>query len=142
VIAIGMVATAAARGIRAHVTDRFPWTMLAAGTGAIWLAVTLVAVFAPVWVTGTDPTQLPVWAGLAAITGVILTGILCNLVKTGSFEPAASTASSPVPTPAQGAGPTVDDATVTLQRLAQLRNSGAITDAEFEAKKQELLSRI
>jgi putative oligomerization/nucleic acid binding protein len=34
------------------------------------------------------------------------------------------------------------DATVTLRRLAELRDSGVITEAEFQAKKDDLLSRI
>ena len=46
------------------------------------------------------------------------------------------------------ATPTVDldsangDATVKTRQLAQLRDSGVITEAEFQAKKNELLSRI
>jgi uncharacterized membrane protein YdbT with pleckstrin-like domain len=40
------------------------------------------------------------------------------------------------------AAPTSDDQLQTLARLAELRDSGAITPEEFEAKKTELLSRI
>jgi hypothetical protein len=141
VIAIGMVVTVAMRGIRAEATDKAPWTMLGLGVGAIWLGVMFVAIFAPVWVTGTDPDKLPVWAGLSAIAGVILTGILCNFVKTASFRPAESKAASAT-TSAEGLDSAAEDATVKLRRLAQLRDSGAITEAEFQAKKNDLLSRI
>jgi Short C-terminal domain len=34
------------------------------------------------------------------------------------------------------------DATEQIRRLAELRDSGALTDEEFEAKKTELLGRI
>ncbi len=141
-IAIGMVVTVAIEGIRAEVIDRAPWTLLGLGVGAIWLAVMFVAIFAPVWVTGTDPTELPIWGGLSAIAGVVLTGILCNFVKTTSFQPAESKAWPATTTLPAGPEPAADDATAKLRKLAQLRESGAITDREFEAKKAELLSRI
>jgi Flp pilus assembly protein TadB len=38
--------------------------------------------------------------------------------------------------------PSESDPTDTLERLNELRNQGAITEAEYEAKKQELLDRI
>ena len=139
-IATGLVVTAALQGIRAKVTDKAPWTMLGLGTGAIWLAVMFVAIFAPVWVTGTDPDKIPFWAGMSAIAGVILTWILCRFVKTASFEPMAQHVESITATPTS-----VDlsgDATVRLRRLAQLRDSGVITEAEFQAKKAELLAQI
>lgn len=141
-IGIGMVVPVAIQGIRAEVTDRAPWTMLGLGVGAIWLAGTAVAVFAPVWVTGTDPEQLPLWALLTAIAEVILTGMLCNFVKTTAFQTDEAKTGSATTTPMVGAEPGPDDATVKLRRLAQLRGTGAISDAEFEAKKKELLSRI
>ncbi|MGZ6265292.1 MAG: PH domain-containing protein [Candidatus Limnocylindrales bacterium] len=40
------------------------------------------------------------------------------------------------------AAPSVDDPTVTLAKLADLRDKGAITPAEYEAKKAELLGRM
>src|SRR5215470_19399237 len=62
-IATGMVVPVAMKGIRAKVTDPAPWTMLGLGAAAIWIAVMFVAIFAPVWVTGTDPEYIPLWAG-------------------------------------------------------------------------------
>ena len=49
-----------------------------------------------------------------------------------------------MPTPAAPAAPgtSADDVTRTLSQLADLRDKGAITPAEFEAKKQELLGRL
>lgn len=46
------------------------------------------------------------------------------------------------PAPAVPAAPTSDEQLQTLARLAELRDSGAITPEEFEAKKAEVLSRI
>ncbi len=40
------------------------------------------------------------------------------------------------------AAPSVDDPTVTLAKLADLRDKGAITPADYEAKKAELLGRM
>jgi Short C-terminal domain len=141
-IATGLVVTAASRGIRARVTDKAPWTMLGLGVGAIWLAVMFVAIFAPVWVTGTDPDRIPFWAGIAAIAGVILTWILCRFVKTAFFEPAEPMAVPTTTTPTAGLEPAAEDAAVKLRRLAQLRDSGVITEAEFQAKKDDLLAQI
>ncbi len=44
--------------------------------------------------------------------------------------------------PAEPAGPTAEEITSTIERLADLRASGAITAEEFEAKKAELLKRL
>ncbi len=140
-VATGLVVTAALEGIHAKVTDRAPWSMLGLGVGAIWIAVMCVAIFAPVWVTGTDPDRIPFWAGFAAIAGLILTWILCRFVKTASFKPADGKVQITTTLPADVA-PVAEDATVILRRLAQLRDSGAITEAEFQAKKNELLTRI
>jgi uncharacterized membrane protein YdbT with pleckstrin-like domain len=53
--------------------------------------------------------------------------------------------SAPAPTPAPAAAArssSSDDVTATLAKLADLRDKGAITPAEFEQKKAELLGRI
>lgn len=141
-IAIGMVVATALQGIRAGVTDRAPWTMMGLGVGAIWLGVMLVAIFAPAWVIGTDPEQLPIWALMAAIAGVIVTGILCNFVRTASFQPAVQQPGSGTAAPTAPPGSATDDVTPKLLQLAQLRDSGAITEADYQTKKNELLSRI
>jgi uncharacterized membrane protein YdbT with pleckstrin-like domain len=51
-------------------------------------------------------------------------------------------APAPAPAPYEPAAQSAEDVTRTLASLADLRDSGAITPEEFEAKKQELLSRI
>jgi hypothetical protein len=56
---------------------------------------------------------------------------------TAPVAPAPPTAAPVPPTPA-----TADDAAASLERLADLHARGIITDAEFEAKKAELLGRI
>jgi hypothetical protein len=56
--------------------------------------------------------------------------------------PAAAPVAAPVAAPAAPAQPSGEDVTKTLAALADLRDSGAITEAEYEAKKQDLLSRI
>lgn len=55
---------------------------------------------------------------------------------------AAAPPAPPVAAPTPAAAPTSDEQLQTLTRLAELRDSGAITPEEYEAKKTELLSRI
>jgi hypothetical protein len=54
------------------------------------------------------------------------------------FRHGGTAPSAPAPT----ARPGGDDVTATLAKLADLRDKGAITPAEYEAKKADLLSRI
>ncbi len=68
-------------------------------------------------------------------------------VAAAAREPAPAPAPAPAPTPAPApaptpAAPSADEVTKTLASLASLRNSGAITPEEYEAKKTELLARI
>ena len=141
-IAIAIFLPVAMHGIRARVTDRAPWTMLGLGLSAIWFGSMFITIFSPVWVFGTDPDQFPFTAGIGAIAGIILTAILCNVVKTGSFESPGSKARSMTTAPAMGTEAATDDAAIKLRWLAQLRDSDTITEPEFEAKKKELLSRV
>ncbi len=57
-------------------------------------------------------------------------------------EPIAAAAPPPARPPAAPAQPSADQLTATLGELAKLRDAGAISEAEFDAKKAELLSRI
>ncbi|HEY7262291.1 MAG TPA: SHOCT domain-containing protein [Trebonia sp.] len=143
VLAIAMVLTTAMQGIRARVTDRVPWTMLGLGAGGIWLAVMFISIFTPAMVTGTDPwlTWVPLASILSVIAGLVLTWLLCKMVKTAFFEPAESRP-GPGTSATTGPEPAADDAAARLRRLAQLRDSGVITEADFQAKKEELLSQI
>jgi uncharacterized protein YacL len=144
VIAIAMVLPAAVQGIRAKVTDRVPWTVLGLGAGGIWLAVMFISIFTPVLVTGTAPwiTEVPLASILSVIAGLVLTGLLCKTVKTAFFESAESQQGSATAMPAAGPEPAADDAAAKLRRLAQLRDSGVINETDFQAKKDDLLSRI
>jgi hypothetical protein len=47
-----------------------------------------------------------------------------------------------VPAPTAAGGPDVVDPFVAMERLSALRDSGVLTEAEFAAKKQELLDRL
>ena len=79
--------------------------------------------------------------------------VTINTPRTGTTPPIRAQAPAPVPAPPApvaaapvAAAPAperpVDDPTKTLASLAQLRDSGAITPEEYEAKKTELLGRI
>jgi Short C-terminal domain len=144
VIAIAMVLPAAMQGIRAKVTDRVPWTILGLGAGGIWLAVMFISIFTPVMVTGTAPwiTEVPLAAMLDVIAATIVTYLLCRMVKTAFFQPAESQPGPTATAPTVGPEPAADDAAARLRRLAQLRDSGVITEADFQAKKDDLLSQI
>jgi len=140
-IAIAMVLSAAMRGIRAKIADRAAWTLLGLGAGGIWLAVMFVSIFAPVMVSGTAPwlNWTPLGEIFSVIAGIILTWILCHFVKTDLFQPAEALPRAETNTWPEFAA---DDEGVKLRQLAQLRDTGVITEADFKAKKDELLSRM
>ena len=144
VSALALVLPTAMQGTRAKVTDRVPWTMLGLGAGGIWLAVMFISIFTPVMVTGTDPwiTDVPLASFISVVAGVVLTWLLCRTVKTAFFEPAESQPGPVTTTPTVGPEHPADDAATRLRRLAQLRDSGVITEAEFQAKKDDLLTQI
>ena len=144
VIALAIVLPAATRGIRAKVTDRAPWAVLGFGVGGIWIAQMFVSIFTPVVVTGTAPwlTWVPLAGMIGVLAAVILTWLLCRMVKSAAFEPAGPPSEPETSKPTVVHEPTDDRAVTTLRQLAQLRDSGVITDAEFAEKKHEILSRI
>jgi peptidoglycan/LPS O-acetylase OafA/YrhL len=55
------------------------WALYAVVMGAIWSAVALVSIYAPVTVAGTDPTRVPIAAIVAPIAGAILTGAVTEV---------------------------------------------------------------
>jgi membrane protein YdbS with pleckstrin-like domain len=59
-----------------------------------------------------------------------------NMLDDGFRGPSARASAPAAP------APSVDDPTVTLAKLADLRDKGAITPADYEAKKAELLGRM
>ena len=60
----------------------------------------------------------------------------------GASTPAAAPARVAVPTASTSGKASSDEVTATLSKLADLRDRGAITPAEYEAKKADLLSRL
>jgi uncharacterized membrane protein YdbT with pleckstrin-like domain len=56
--------------------------------------------------------------------------------------PLRAAAAEPAPTPAVTPAMSADQVTATLDRLADLRDRGAVTPEEYEAKKAELLGRL
>ncbi len=146
-IATGAVVTAGMDGIRADVSARTAWMTLGIGVGVVWIAVLLVSVFAPDFVTGTDPTRLPFGAMLSPIAGLALTRVVCGFVK-AAFQQRPMELRGRMQTGVRGGSPDFapltanDDAAARLRQLPELRSSGVITEEEFETKKRELLSRM
>jgi hypothetical protein len=65
-----------------------------------------------------------------------LRGLIMEQVLHGSSHPAAP------PAPAAPAAPTGDDIIAQVRKLGELRDMGLLTQAEFDAKKAELLQRL
>ena len=55
------------------------WGFYALMVAGVWLAVTLVSIYAPVIIAGTDPTRVPIAAIGAPIAGAILTGAITEI---------------------------------------------------------------
>ena len=67
------------------------WIGLAIAVAVIWGVAVVLSAVLPVWETGTDPTELPVWALVAPIAASLLTALACVIV--GIFSEAPSPAS-------------------------------------------------
>jgi hypothetical protein len=87
--ATGSVMLTAQKGIRARVDALGAWIAMAVGVVGVWIGVMLVAVFGPVFVTGTDPTTLPLAALGIPIVGLFLTWFLCKFIE-NTFQVDAS----------------------------------------------------
>lgn len=70
-LASGLVLMAFSR--RTPGASRALWLGFTIAVASIWLAVTLASIFAPSFVTGTDPTTIPVAALFAPVAGVLAT---------------------------------------------------------------------
>ena len=125
-IATGLVVLTALEGTRSGSFGRSAWVVLGTGVSLVWLGVLLLSALAPVFVTGSDPTRIPLASIGAGILGVFGTWFVCLFVKASS-APRAS-ASDPIP--------------VKLRELAALRDAGVITPQDFETKKADLLRRM
>jgi hypothetical protein len=84
-VATAFVVLAVLDGFRRHAMSWTPWLGLAIGTAITWAVVAFVSVTAPVFVTGTDPTTIPLAAMGIPIVGVFVTWFVCALTKT-AFE--------------------------------------------------------
>ena len=85
-LSTGSVLLAAQRGLRAKVTETAPWLAYAVAVSVVWIAVMFVAILAPVFVSGTDPTTLPLAAIVVPIVGSVLTGGIGKFFET-AIEP-------------------------------------------------------
>jgi hypothetical protein len=65
-----------------------------------------------------------------------------NDLDDGIRRPVAAAPEGTAPVAVTARPTSTDDVTSTLAKLADLRDKGAITPAEYEAKKAELLGRI
>ena len=79
------VVLAAQKGIRAGISTLTPWIAMAVGVVAVWAGVFVITVISPVFVTGTDPTRIPMAAMGVPIVGTFLTWFVCTLFKS-SFD--------------------------------------------------------
>ena len=125
-IATGFVVLTALEGTRTGSFDRAAWVALGAGVSLVWLGVLVLSVFAPVFVTGSDPTRIPLASMGAGILGVFGTWFVCLFVKASSAPRASATDTIPVK----------------LRELAALRDAGVITPQDFETTKANLLRRM
>ncbi len=57
------------------------WRTAALSVSAIWLAAAGVTIFGPVRITGADPTQFPVGVLIGPVAGLVLTGLVRQLLE-------------------------------------------------------------
>jgi cytosine/uracil/thiamine/allantoin permease len=77
--------------VRGSATWRPIWIGLSVTTLAVWTVATIVGIAAPVFVTGSDPTRIPVAAFFAPVVAAMLTalaGVVANVFLRGA--PSAS----------------------------------------------------
>jgi hypothetical protein len=73
--------------VRGSATSRPIWVGLSITTLAVWTVATILAIAAPVFVTGSDPTRIPVAAFFAPIVAAMLTalaGVIANVFLRGA----------------------------------------------------------
>jgi hypothetical protein len=72
--------------LRGDATWRPTWIGLSIVTLGVWAAATIIGIVAPVFETGSDPTQLPFGAFFAPLAAAMLTalaGIVTNVFRRG-----------------------------------------------------------
>jgi hypothetical protein len=65
--------------LRGDATLRSAWMGLTVVVAILWVAAVVLGAVMPVWETGSDPTQLPVWALFAPLAAALLT-VLASVV--------------------------------------------------------------
>jgi hypothetical protein len=73
--------------VRGSATWQPIWIGLSITTLAVWTVATIVGIAAPVFVTGTDPTRIPVAAFFAPVAAAMLTalaGVIANVFLRGA----------------------------------------------------------
>ena len=72
--------------LRGDATWRPTWIGLSIVTLAVWAAATIIGIVAPVFETGSDPTQIPFGAFFAPLAAAMLTalaGVVTNVFRRG-----------------------------------------------------------
>jgi len=85
-------------GLRGSAAWRSIWIGVSLATLLMWSVATIVAIAAPVFVTGTDPTQIPFGAFFAPIGAVLLTGLaglVANVFRHGTSGGSETPAARP-----------------------------------------------
>lgn len=63
------------------------WPAVAVMVAVIWFVVAVASVFTPTFVTGTDPTTIPIIAMLAPIAGLVATSFLAVFAAGAGARP-------------------------------------------------------
>jgi hypothetical protein len=119
--------------LEVHVSGRRPYRVnneyLVPATATLGPGVTL-----PIRVDTNDPAKIAIdWESAPQSPG---RGEVRPASTAATNTAAGSTGFSPTPV---GSGPAGGDSVAELERLAKLRDSGALTDAEFEQQKAKIL---
>ena len=76
--------------LRGDARWRSTWIGLAAVTLMLWTLATILAITLPVFITGTDPTRIPIGAFFAPVAAAMLTalaGVVTSVFRRGAPEP-------------------------------------------------------
>lgn len=75
------------------------------------------------------------------VRGLVMDQVLGGSSSSGSAPP-PTPAPAPAPAAPAASAPSGDDVIAQIRKLGELRDAGLLTDAEFDAKKAELLGRL
>jgi hypothetical protein len=80
--------------LRGSVRRERLWIGLVIAVAIIWGVAVVISAAMPAWETGTDPTELPVWAIVAPLAAALLTVLGSVIVGLFSEAPSGSTSTS------------------------------------------------